>query len=103
MGAVFADASCCVPTITNYLNTKLKNYGKGKEEWHLGIGAEDYYCGGIGHCGGAGYGGVPGKIVKKRYKKRGGLVRPFVCVLHILLWLSANPTNLGEKLNTSVV
>ena len=33
----------------------------------MGIGAEDYYCGGIGHCGGAGYGGVPGKIVKKDY------------------------------------
>ena len=37
----------------------------------MGIGAEDYYCGGVGHCGGAGYGGVPGKIVKKRVQKKG--------------------------------
>ena len=37
----------------------------------MGIGAEDYYCGGVGHCGGAGYGGVPGKIVKKKVQKKG--------------------------------
>ena len=66
MGAVFADASCYVPTTTNYLNTKLKNYGKGKEEWHLGIGAEDYHCGGIGHCGGAGGYGMRLTCERKR-------------------------------------
>ena len=65
MVAVYADAARYVPTTTNYLTTNLifNSYERSEEKGHLGIGAEDYYCGGFGHCGGAGYGGVPGKIV----------------------------------------
>jgi hypothetical protein len=32
----------------------------------LGIGAEDYYCGGIGHCGGAGSYGMRLTCERKR-------------------------------------
>ena len=50
---------------TNYLTTNLNfnYYDRRKEEGHLGIGAEDYHCGGIGHCGCVGGNGVPNVVV----------------------------------------